>query len=178
MTDKLLEIGVISGPHGIKGDVKIRFFGSNEHLLEHPDGIIAEKWPNRLQIKISRQTAKAYICKIEDIHDRTDAEKLIKKKLYIERDKLPSLDQGDEFYITDLIGLKVIDTDQNNIGSIKMIDNFGAGDLLLVKPISGKEYYVPFTSHDVPDIDIQHGIVTILHSDDDKIDDDKSNNDP
>ena len=47
------------------------------------------------------------------------------------------------------------------MGKVIAVANFGAGDLLEVKPAKGNSYYVPFTNDIVPDVDIEKKQVTI-----------------
>ena len=68
---------------------------------------------------------------------------------------MPATDDDDEFYHADLIGLAVVDADGNGLGSVAAIHNFGAGDLVEVKPAQGNTtVLLPFTEATVPVVDI------------------------
>ncbi len=67
------------------------------------------------------------ICQVSGITNRNDAEKIVKTVLYCKREDLPNL-KRDEFYISDLKGMQVVDSDHQEIGIVADILNFGAGE--------------------------------------------------
>jgi len=102
-----------------------------------------------------------FITKLEGIKDRNESEKLHGTKLYILRDELKELEDEDTFYYTDLIGLSVKNKEGEEIGSVLKVDNFGAGDLLEIKPKNGKSFLLPFKDEYVPTVDIKNNYVTV-----------------
>lgn len=165
MSEKLVDIARITEAHGLKGQVKIRYDGDNPSILSHPDGLILEESDRRLHVKVIKPSSKGLICAIEGVKDRNAAEDLRQKTLYLERDKLPEHDDENDFYITDLVGLQVFDDDGEEQGAIKMVDNFGAGDLLLITTPEGEDFYLPFTADTVPEVDIDGGKIIIAPPD-------------
>jgi 16S rRNA processing protein RimM len=66
--------------------------------------------------------------------------------------------EEDEFYLTDLIGLRVETADGTVLGKVKAVQNFGAGDILEIGSSPGrKDWYLPFTREIVPIVDIEGG---------------------
>ena len=59
-----------------------------------------------------------------------------------------------------MVGLSVLDDEGQPIGTIQTIQNFGAGDLLEIKPPSGASYYLPFQDEYVTDINLEAGTIT------------------
>jgi hypothetical protein len=59
-------------------------------------------------------------------------------KLYIDRNQLPAT-EGDEIYLEDLVGCDAINAEGHKIGDIISVDNFGASDLIEIKPIDGSK---------------------------------------
>lgn len=159
--DKLVSIGIIADAHGLKGQVKVFFYGEDPSLLACPDGVCIDGSDRRIVMRVLKPSGKYLICEIEGISDRTQAEALKKSKLSLERHKFPNDMAEDEYYITDLVGLAVQGADGEDIGTVKMVDNFGAGDLLSIKRHSGKEFYLPFTRQTVESVDLKKGTVTI-----------------
>ena len=84
------------------------------------------------------------LASIDGIKDRTDAENLERSKLWIDRSALPAA-ADDEIYVEDLVGLPVHDTCGHHVGSVKSVENYGAGDLLDVSLTSGQNILVPYT---------------------------------
>jgi 16S rRNA processing protein RimM len=87
-------------------------------------------------------------------------EAVIKAKgfeFYAPRSRFKAPEDEDDFYIVDLLGLKVKDPSGEIIGQIKAIDNFGAGDLLLLRLSGRPEIYIPFTRNFVPEVHLNDG---------------------
>lgn len=156
-------VGVISGAHGVRGEVKITAF------TETPEGLTAygqleDKAGNRtLDLKIVRVTQKHVIARISGVNDRDAAGALRGIELYVLRDRLPDPDD-ETWYYSDLEGLAVHGPDGNLIGQVASVQNYGAGDLLEIAPAGGGEsLLVLFTRENVPEVDIKNGLVRLAH---------------
>ncbi len=101
------------------------------------------------------------MARISGIVDRTAAEGLRGTKLYVDRARLPKAAAA-EYYHADLIGLKAIAADGSHLGEIVSVQNFGAGDLLELKPVTGAATeMIPFEDQWVPDVDLDAGTIVI-----------------
>ena len=72
--------------------------------------------------------------------------------------------EEDEFYVTDLIGMDVIDETGEQIGKVLTVSDFGAGDLLEISPTAGtdgKSWYLEFTQQNVPEVNMSDRVLTI-----------------
>jgi 16S rRNA processing protein RimM len=161
MADKLILIGRVAGAFGVKGEVRIAAFGDDPSALlgyrdlKRQDGSLAFTL-------LSGRTAKGELIattKPELVKEAIDA--LRGLDLYVERDRLPPPDE-DEFYLTDLIGLRAETPEGEVLGVVKAVQNFGAGDLLEIQPATGEAFYLPFTREAVPDVRIADGFVTAV----------------
>jgi len=142
--------------------VKLHVFASNLNLLNSPL-FISESGEETLSLTLKNATARHWIAEIEGISDRTQAEQLRGTCLYIDDDVLPAPDDG-EFYIADLIGLKAVTPEGKEVGEIIAVKNFGAGDLLEIRPSANESFYLPFTHDTVPDMvpDIERDQITVI----------------
>lgn len=155
-------LGAIVGVHGIKGEVKVKSWTEAEQdvgaygVLENEDG------SKSFTLRVTGHSKELLRCKIKGIDDRNAAEALIGTRFYVSREVLPQL-EDEEFYQADLIGLDVIQiSDRKKVGKITGIYNFGAGDILEIKPDGSKQTeMIPFTKEYVPDIRIKDGFVTV-----------------
>ena len=86
--------------------------------------------------------------RIAEIVDRNDAEALRGTELTVSRDALPELGD-DEFYYADLIGLECRAPDGSIIGEVIAIEDFGAGDVIEIKPMDGKAFMVPSSAVEI-----------------------------
>ena len=83
------------------------------------------------------------------------------QRLHVPRDALPTLDD-DEFYIEDLVGLSVFAGGSDRVGTVRAIQDFGAGDLIEVTVSDGRRsVLVPFTREDVPLVDLTAGRLVV-----------------
>lgn len=159
--DRIL-IGKITTAHGIKGFVKVQFYGENIDLLDQFGALYTSKSGNStLELEIKNQQKEVWVCAIKGIDDRNQAEALRGTELYIDTELLPELEDDEEFYYNDLIGMCVQSVSGDKIGKITNVENFGAGDLLEIKLDHGKSFYLPFTETYVPQISKVDDTVTI-----------------
>ena len=90
---------------------------------------------------------KKLIAKLTDINDVDEIKKLTNKELFINKSQLPEL-PDDEVYWHDLIGMKVINTLNEDIGIVDEVNNFGSSDILMINPsktsIDNKSRLIPF----------------------------------
>lgn len=146
-------LGKIATAHGVRGLVKILVYGEDAMLLEELAPLYtAENGDKTISLRMKNSAGKYWLAAIENVNDRTQAEKLRDTELWVNREALPETAEEDEFYITDLVGMMVKDTKGNTIGNVIDVKNFGAGDLLEIKPERGESFFVPFTKDAVPEI--------------------------
>lgn len=160
MSDNLLLMAEVTGVHGIKGDVKLRLFGEDMKLLTK-HAMLDDKGDTLCTIVKLRGGEGSAVATIEGLTDRTQAEKWRGKKFYLPRDILPKIKKKNTFYHVDLIGLEARHIDGHALGTVIGVANYGAGDLLDIKPAKGNSFFVPFRDEIVPDVDIDAGFVTI-----------------
>jgi len=163
-SDKLLLMGAILGAHGIKGEVKVKSFAARPSDIAGYGALTDAGEKRRLELSIvgtSDATRGILIARIAGIADRNAAEALKGTELYVARDRLPKLTDTDEFYFADLVGLQAVDADGKVFGRVVSVDNYGAGDLLLVGPDgqvdADDSFVVPFTKAFVPVVDVAAG---------------------
>jgi 16S rRNA processing protein RimM len=159
-TKKTVCIGKIISAHGIKGLVKIKSFAEDPMSLEKYN-IYNHTGTKKIDIHFKSKQKDLIIASIEGVEDRNSAESLVGLDLYVNRNVLPHTDE-EEFYITDIVNMDVYSTDKKLVGSVKSVQNFGAGDILeiLFKPSNKTEFFI-FTKENFPVIDIKHNLIKI-----------------
>ena len=150
-------VGQFGAPHGVRGEVRLRSFTADPDAiaaygpLETEDGHV-------VQIESLRRAKDHFVARLAGVGDRNTAERLTNIKLYVLRERLPAPDHADEFYHADLIGLAVVDRDGGKLGTVVAIHNFGAGDLIEVRPADGHTtQMLPFNETTVPVVDLAAG---------------------
>lgn len=124
--------------------------------LESEDG------KQRFTIEALRHVKDHFVARLGGVSDRTAAERLTNTKLYVPRDRLPPVEDDETFYHADLVGLAAVTPDGTPLGTVTAIHNFGAGDVIEIKPESGDSLLVAFTSVAVPEIDVKAGRITVV----------------
>jgi len=154
-------LGQIGAAHGVRGEVRLRSFTSDPAAiadygpLETEDGRV-------LEIETLRPAKDHFVVRLAGIRDRDAASALTNAKLYVPRERLPQTESADEFYHADLIGLAAVDQTGRTLGTVVAIHNFGAGDLIEVKPqAGGNTELVPFDVTHAPEVDIASGRIVI-----------------
>lgn len=156
-------VGEISTAHGVRGLVKIKPYGDDPQTLERYGPLFtSETGDQSHKITLKHQAGGAWIAEIDGITDRNDAEKLRGTPLWLDRNLLPVLDaEEDGYYHSDLIGMRVIGIDGIEWGKVIAVENFGASDLLEIKPADQASFYLPFVDSFVPEVNLDTGIITI-----------------
>jgi 16S rRNA processing protein RimM len=154
-------LGQIGAAHGVRGEVRLRSFTSDPNAiadygpLETEDGRV-------LEIEAMRPARDHFVARLKGVRDRDAASALTNTRLYVPRERLPQPEEPDEYYHADLIGLAVVDTGGAAIGVVVAIHNFGAGDLIEVRPErGGKTELVPFDATHVPAVDVAAGKIVV-----------------
>jgi 16S rRNA processing protein RimM len=150
-SDKIC-VGVITKPHGIKGHVCIRSYCENPMQIFDYSPITTARG-DVMQLKSIGETRGFIVAEINDIKTRTAAELLAQTELYIQRTQLVDLSEKDTnvFYVSDLIGLEIISSNGESLGTVLSVENYGAGDLLDCR--GKKEFMVPFSEEAISSID-------------------------
>lgn len=158
----MILVAKVAGAFGVRGEVRINAYCEDPMSLVGWRQLFDGAGQPVLVVNTARPVDGGLIARCEGIHDRTAAERLRGRPLFIARSALPALAQSDEFYLVDLIGLRAEAVDGAPLGRVKAVPNFGAGDLLEIKPTNGgPTWYLPFTRETVPVVDIAAGRLTI-----------------
>ncbi len=153
-------LGLITGAHGIRGEVKLRSF------TEDPEAIagyspLETASGRRIEIGKLRPQKDGFIAVLKGVMDRNAAEALKGTELFVPRERLPEPDEN-EVYVHDLIGVPVHLADGSILGEIVDVANYGAGDLIDVR-IEGRQdtVLIPFADAYVVEADGEKVVVDL-----------------
>jgi 16S rRNA processing protein RimM len=154
VTDRIC-VAQIGAAHGIRGEVRLRSFTQDPASVAGYGPLESEDGTRRFIIEAMRPAKDHFVARLAGVDDRDAAERLTNLKLYVSRDLLPPIEEDDTYYHADLVGLLAVAVDGTTFGTVTAVHNFGAGDLIEIKPASGGEpLMVPFTEAAVPEIDM------------------------
>jgi 16S rRNA processing protein RimM len=159
---KFVSIGIIGKPHGVKGSIiVIPITDELEQFKTLRIISIQDQKGERQAFAIESVNIKSnsIILKLEGINDRNRA--LTLKGLYLDKD----FDQSDElpideYYIFDLIGLKVIIGDTACLGEVIDVLTLPANDVYVVSD-GAKEYLIPAIKDVIKKIDLEEEYILI-----------------
>ena len=153
----------IAGPHGIRGEIRLKSFTVDPAAVARYGPLQTEDGRQSFEIEATlRQDRDAMIVRLRGVDDRDAAERLRNLRLYVPRSRLPATEDSETFYHADLIGLAAVDRLGVSIGKVTAVHNFGAGDLIEVEPLGGgPSALLPFTETVVTSVDIAGGRVVV-----------------
>lgn len=149
--DLPVTLAVVIGAHGVTGEVRLKVFA--EDLGAHKafnDGA--------LTLKSLRGGSNGTIARFAEIADRNAAEALRGTELSVPRSALPPLGEG-EYYHVDLLGLPAVSEGGDALGTVVVVDNYGAGDVLEIERPTGKRFMVPMRPVAVPEWDAERLVI-------------------
>jgi 16S rRNA processing protein RimM len=156
MDNKLILMGVIGRPHGVRGLVRVNAFTEDpDALAEYP---LVDKAGHRFSLEWVSDNIAQLMENGRKIADRDAAERLTNTELFAPRSALPDPDE-EEFYLADLIGLSAQDAGGATIGTIAAVHDYGGGTSLEIT--GGTPLLVPFTREAVPVVDLAAGRVIV-----------------
>ena len=158
----LFQVGVISSAHGIAGEVKVypttddpkRFKKLKEVILE------PEEDNRLLHVRQVKFVKNMVVLGFEEYNKIEDVQKLIKKSLYVTREHAVPLGEN-EYYIADLVGLRVVTERGEELGVLDSVLRTGANDVYIVRTPEKKELLIPAIRDCIRRIDLKAGIVQI-----------------
>ncbi len=153
--DKLIKIGKIVAPHGIKGQVRVYNYSTPNRFDTLPGIIVDSK---EFRIEKSGHAGNMVILKLESVDDRSSAESMRNKDIFMEEEFLEELSE-DEYFISDLIGLDVYRVDSESLGKIKDVLQHGPVDIYEIELNSGKMAYIPAVKEFIKEVDMTRGLV-------------------
>lgn len=154
-----IDIGRVTSVHGVKGALYIiSHFEHSEDIFEHSEHLCFGEEKQHVSMRFLHRKKNGFVVKIAEIENRESAQALVGQSFYILSRHLPEKAE-DEYYYNELIGFDVVSLEAVKLGKLKSIENFGAGDLLLLSLKEaikgyGKEVFLPFEENFVPEIDV------------------------
>jgi 16S rRNA processing protein RimM len=153
-------VGVVTGPHGVGGAVRIKSFTATPEDIAAYGPLSDETGTRRLELRLLGAAKGVLIARLSGVEDRNCAETLRGLHLYLPRSALPP-PEPEEYYHTDLLGLEVVLSDGTPVGRVRAIHDFGAGDTLEIERPGAPSAMVPFSRAVVPVVEIEAGRLVV-----------------
>lgn len=156
LPDRVL-VGAVAGAHGVRGLVKLKCFTEKPAQITAYGPLTDETGERRYEVAVVGTAKGGVLARIDGVTDRNAAEAMKGTRLYVARSALPALAPENEFYHADLVGLGVETADGRQLGKVRAVLNYGAGDVLEVTGETGESLLLPFTRSAVPVVDLDGG---------------------
>lgn len=143
MRKQFIDTGEVVTTHGVRGEVRVYPWSDTPDFLCGFDSFYLDaKGARRMEVERARVHKNVVVVKFKGIDTIEEAEKLRGKTLYIDRDDC-ELEEG-EYFIQDLIGLRVLDADTGACyGEISDVSQTGANDVYHIRGEGGRERLIP-----------------------------------
>ena len=160
--EQFLQVGVISSTHGLRGEVKVFPTTDDAARFQTLKEVILDTGKEKLDLEIQsvRFFKQFVIVKFKGIDDINDFEKYMGKSLFVAREYAVELEE-DEYYIADLIGMKVVLEDGSSFGTLTDVMETGANDVYVVENGEGEEILLPAIRECILDVDVEKNVMTI-----------------
>jgi len=160
--EEILQVGIITSTHGVRGEVKVFPTTDDVKRFKKLKNVILDTGREKIELEIEgvKFFKQFAILKFKGIDNINDVEKYRQKSLYVTRDNAVRL-KRDEYFIADLIGLKVIDENDEEIGVMTDVMQTGANDVYVIRMNDGRELLLPAIKECVLGIDVDAGFIKI-----------------
>ncbi len=157
-------IGKIVNTHGIKGELKIQSysdFDSERYKKGNKVYILFEENYLPFIVKTFRTHKGNSLVSFDGYQNINDVEKYKNSNVYISKEDRKPLKNG-QFYRDQLVGLQVIDTNQNNIGKLVSVEETkGAQNNIRIQKEDGVEFLVPYIPEFIKEVDLEKQIIVV-----------------
>ena len=153
-------MGVVGRPHGVRGLVHVHSYTAVPADLQHYSPLLDERGQSWSLAWRGEGLAELRDAQGRALADRTQAERLVNARLYVDRGRLP-LPDAEEYYLADLVGLEARNAAGARLGQVAAVHDYGAGTSLEIERPAANPLLVPFTRAAVPHVDVQGGHLTI-----------------
>ncbi len=155
-----IELGVVTRPHGVTGELRVHLYNPESTLLHDADAVFLrdadDAEPRLVEVLSVRPGPKALLMRVGGVVSREDADALRGQTLCVPREALPELAEG-EYYHADLIGLQAF-VDGTPIGKVVEVLDYPSAECLKIERPGGF-LEVPMLPRWLDRVDIRGGAV-------------------
>ncbi len=159
----LVLMGRAAGAFGLKGEVKLTSFATDDAIFQRAGVIYLGPDPERarpLKLLSMRPHGGRILLRLAEIKNREEAAALGGAWAYLRREYLAPLAE-DEYYWFQLKGASVITVEGRQLGRVHAVVDYGAHDLLVVRDAAGGEWMIPVTQDVVQTMDLEAGEIVV-----------------
>jgi 16S rRNA processing protein RimM len=154
--EDLLQVGVITSTHGIRGEVKVFPTTDDVSRFKKLKNVILDDGRQKIDMEIAsvKFFKNMVIVKFKGIDNINDVEKYRKARLLVTRENAVPLEEN-EYYIADLIGLSAVSDEGEALGNVTDVLQTGANDVYVIATPDKKEILVPAIRDCILQVDLE-----------------------
>ena len=160
--EDLLQVGIITGTHGLKGEVKVFPTTDDKNRFLDLDKVLIDKNGELIEKKVEgcRFFKQFVFLKFQGMNDINQVEQFKRCPLMVTREDAVPLEE-DEYFIADLIGLTIVDDSGVTIGTLENVIQTGANDVYAVLTQDGGRILLPAIKDCILDVDMEEKIILV-----------------
>lgn len=160
--EDLLQVGVITQTHGIRGEVKVFPTTDDAKRFKDLKQVILDNGKEQRELEITsvKFFKNLVILKFKGIDNINDVEKYKRAGLFVTRENAVELEEN-EYFIADLIGLKVTSDEGEELGVIGDVLQTGANDVYIVKKDKTPDLLIPAIKQCILDVNMEDGTMEV-----------------
>ena len=159
-----LVVGEVLRPHGVQGELRVRLLTDYPERIAELKTLYLGAGPDAplkpYPVEGMRLHLEYGLLKLHGINSRTKADRLRGLFIMVDIEHAVPLEEG-EFYLYELLGLKVRTVDGETLGTITEVIETGANDVYVVDSPRYREVLIPATDETIIETDIEAGVVTV-----------------
>ena len=160
--EKLLQVGVISSTHGVRGEVKVFPTTDDIKRFKKLKKVFLDTGREHLELEVEgvKFFKQFAILKFKGIDNINDIEKYKGRSLLVDREHAVRL-QKNEYFIADMIGMTVFTDDGKEFGTLKDVMETGANDVYVIDCKEHGEVLVPAIKQCILNVDVENQTMEI-----------------
>ncbi len=157
------QVGVITTSHGIAGEVKVFPTTDDPRRFKKLKQVTLDTGKEELLLDVEHVKffKQMVILKFRQFDSVNEVERFRGKSLYVDRTHAVKL-QKDEYYIADMIGMKVVSTEGEDLGVLAEVMQTGANDVYVVRNEKEEELLLPAIKDCIRQVDIEQGKLVVF----------------
>lgn len=160
--EDFFQVGIITSTHGVRGEIKVFPTTDDARRFKRLKEVIVDTGKEQITMEIEgvKFFKQFVILKFKGIDSINDVEKYRKSSLWVPRKNAVRLSR-DEYFVADLMGLRVRDEDGSEIGVLRDVMETGANDVYIIDLDDGRELLLPAIRQCVIEVDVEAGFIKI-----------------
>lgn len=155
--NNILQVGAVTSTHGLAGEVKVFPTTDDPKRFKKLKQVLLDTGKDMLPLEVEHVKffKNMVILKFKGYDRIEDIMGFKGKNLYVTRENAVRL-KKDEYFIADLIGMKVYTEDEAYLGKLTEVITTGANDVYTVHMENGKDVLIPAIGQCILNVDVEH----------------------